>query len=124
MSKTLTFSYFQTYIPFLEVQNKIQLLRKRFLHTDLGKIYQAIPLDALIKKLDLTHNTKGPKSIFSPKGKIALEFLKCYTGFSDIKLAQYIRSSIDAQIFCDVYFKEETLGFDYKIISKNKSRDI
>ena len=118
MLKIKRFSNFQRFIPFLDVQDKIQILQKRFIATDLGKIYQAIPFNELVKKYKLKQNKKVPTAIFSPHGKIALEFLKCYTGYSDRKLAQYIRGSIDAQIFCDLYFDDQTIKFDYKLISK------
>ena len=118
MLKIKRFSGFQKFIPFLDVQDKIQILKKRFFATDLGKIYRAIPFNEIIKKLKLKHNEKGPESLFSPRGKIALEILKAYTGFSDRKLSQYIRGNIDAQIFCDIYFDDKTIDFDYKLISK------
>jgi len=118
MLKVRKFSEFQKHIPFLDVQEKLQLLKKRFLYTDLGKMYLAIPFQEIIKKLNLKQNKKGPAAYFSPKSKIALEFLKSYTGFSDRKLAQYLRGSIDAQMFCDIYFDEGITSFDYKLISK------
>jgi len=118
MLKIRKFSEFQKHIPFLDVQEKLELLQKRFLSTDLGKIYLAIPFQELIKKLKLKHNRKGPEAYFSPRSKIALEFLKSYTGFSDRKLAEYLRGSIDAQLFCDIYFDERIISFDYKLISR------
>lgn len=47
-----------------------------------------------------------------------MEILKCYTGFSDRKLAEALISNINYQIFCNVYFPLETVKFDYKLISK------
>ena len=118
MLKVKRFSGFQKFIPYFDVQEKIQILKKRFYATDLGKIYLAIPFNEIIKELKLKHNQKGPQALFSPKGKIALEILKTYTRYSDRKLAQCIRGNINAQIFCDIYFDDKTINFDYKLISK------
>lgn len=54
---------------------------------------------------------------FSPKGRIALMFLKHYAGCSDRKLIEQLNSNLDYQFFCDV-----VLGFkritNYKIVSQ------
>ncbi|MCP3660344.1 MAG: hypothetical protein GY830_08590 [Bacteroidetes bacterium] len=49
MLKVKRFSDFQKFIPFLDVQDKIQILKKRFYATYLGKIYIAIPFNEIIK---------------------------------------------------------------------------
>jgi hypothetical protein len=54
---------------------------------------------------------------FSPKGRIALMFLKHYAGCSDKKLIEQLNGNLDYQFFCDM-----TLGFErityYKIVSQ------
>ncbi len=117
MAKVQRFIGFQQELPFVNVGDKIQLLYKRFYSTDLGKIYKAFPAESIAQKIKLTENRKGPQSIFTPAGKIRLEILKCYTGFSDRKLAEALISNINYQIFCNVYFPLETVKFDYKLIS-------
>lgn len=55
--------------------------------------------------------------MFSPRGRIALMFLKHYAGCSDRKLIEQLNSNIDYQFFCDIH-----LGLDritnYKIVSQ------
>lgn len=121
MSKVKRFSLYQQELPFLNIQDKIPLLYKRFYASDLGKIYKALPAEKIVKKIKLKKNRKGPEAIFTPAGKIRLEFLKCYTGFSDKRLSEEIMSNINYQIFCDVCFPIETVKFDYKVISKIRS---
>lgn len=121
MSKVKRFSLYQQELSLLNIQDKIPLLYKRFYASDLGKIYMALPVQEIVKKIKLKKNRKGPEGIFTPEGKIRLEFLKCYTGFSDKRLSEEIISNINYQIFCDVYFNIETVKFDYKLISKIRS---
>jgi len=83
----------------------------------LGKIYQAIPWEALIKSLKLKEKRKGRSSQFSPQGKLALMFLKSYTGLSDRKLYEHLNGSIQYQLFCGIFLGPEKLA-DFKIISK------
>ncbi|MCV6631714.1 MAG: transposase [Flavobacteriaceae bacterium] len=53
--------------------------------------------------------------LFSPKGRIALMFLKHYAGCSDKKLIEQLNGNLDYQFFCDM-----SLGFEritnYKIV--------
>lgn len=55
--------------------------------------------------------------LFSPKGRIALMFLKHYAGCSDKKLIEQLNGNLDYQFFCDM-----SLGFEritnYKIVSQ------
>ena len=116
--KVNRFSRFQQELSFLNVQDKIQQLYTRFYSTKLGKIYKAFPAEKIAKKFKIQEKNKGPESIFTPTGKIRLEYLKCYTGFSDKKLSEELMSNINYQLFCDVHFPLEVLRFDYKLISK------
>jgi len=83
----------------------------------LGKIYQAIPWQKLIRSLKLKENRKGRSSQFSPQGKLALMFLKSYSGLSDRKLYEHLNGSIQYQLFCGIFLGPEKLR-DFKIISK------
>ena len=57
-------------------ENDFDTFYARFLKSDLGKIYQSIPWEEMIKTMKIKTYRKGPKSIFSSKRKIALMFLK------------------------------------------------
>jgi len=87
------------------------------LESELGKIYQAIPWEKLIKSLKLKEKRKGRCSQFSPQGKLALMFLKSYSGLSDRKLYEHLNGSIQYQLFCGIILGPEKL-IDFKIISR------
>jgi transposase len=69
--------------------------------SDLGKIYLAIPWYDLVSVFKIKESIKGTKNYFSPKGKIALMFLKHYACCSDKKLIEQLNANIDYQFFCD-----------------------
>jgi len=104
-------------ISFISPQKEFSLYWKSFLKSELGKIYQAIPWEKLIKSLRLKENRKGRNSQFSPQGKLALMFLKAYSGLSDRKLYEHLNGSIQYQLFCGVLLGPEKLA-DFKIISR------
>src|SRR5690606_13776241 len=55
--------------------------------------------------------------LFSPRGRLALMFLKHYAGCSDQKLIEQLNSNLDYQFFCDI-----SLGYkritNFKIVSQ------
>jgi hypothetical protein len=104
-------------ISFISPQQEFSLYWNSFLESELGKIYQAIPWEKLIKSLNLKENRKGRSSQFSPQGKLALMFLKSYSGQSDRKLYEHLNGNIQYQLFCGILLGPEKLT-DYKIISK------
>ena len=104
-------------ISFISPQKEFSLYWNSFLESELGKIYQAIPWEKLIKSLKLRENRKGRSSQFSPQGKLALMFLKSYTGLSDRKLYEHMNGSIQYQLFCGIFLGPEKLA-DFKIISR------
>ena len=59
-----------------------------FLKSELGEIYKVIPWKELIKNLNIKEPRKGQAVNFSPKGKMALMFLKAYNGLPDQKLIE------------------------------------
>ena len=111
---------FQPQIPFYFLENNFDQFKLRFLQSDLGKIYKAIPWNKLVKSFKLRDARKGPKSFFSPKGKIALMFLKHYAGVSDRKLIEHLNGNIEWQFFCDIYLQDNRLE-NYKIVSEIRS---
>ena len=89
-----------------------------FMQTDLGKIYSAIPWEKLVESLGLRNQSKGPSSIFSPRGKLALMFLKHYSACSDRKLIDQFNGNIHYQIFCDTLLSPGKGLKNYKIVSQ------
>jgi len=77
----------------------------------------AIPWDELVKQFKLKDSTKGPCSLFSPRGKLALMFLKHYACCSDKRLIEQLNGNIEYQFFCDIYLGAERLT-NYKIVSE------
>jgi len=85
-----------------------QLLHQKFLQTDLGQLYVAIPFEQLVKhipspKYDLSG--KGCKPWFDLKGAVALLILKHYTGLSDEMLIDRINTDWCMQMFCGIQLK-------------------
>ena len=113
MLKIQRISGFQHQFSFLSKAENLEVFFKRFLESDLGKIYSATPWDELVKKFKIKTSRKGPNSYFSPKGKIALMLLKHYAACSDHKLIEQLNSNIDYQFFCDIH-----LGFQRLTNSK------
>ena len=116
--KVQRISEFQHEIPFLLFNNHPEKYRSAFLASDLGKIYRSIPWRSLVDVLGLKDHNKGPDSIFSPQGKIALMFLKHYACCSDSKLISQLNANIDYQQFCDIYIPADQRLTNYKIVSE------
>ncbi len=88
-----------------------------FLKSNLGSIYVSIPWQNLIKDLKIKDKERGRDSIFSARGKLALMFLKNYTGLSDKKLLEQINANYEYQFFCDIEISPENKLNNFKIIS-------
>lgn len=108
-------------INFISPQKEFSFYFQSFIKSELGKIYQSIPWDELVKAMNIKENKKGPLQIFSPQGMIALMFLKSYSGFSDRKLISFINGSIDFQLFCGIFLGYERIT-NYKIVSSIRSK--
>lgn len=108
---------FQHSFSFLSSAENLDAFYARFLESDLGKIHSAIPWRSLADNLEIKEKAAGSKMLFSPKGRIALMFLKHYACCSDRKLIEQLNSNIDYQFFCDIH-----LGFhrltNFKIVSQ------
>ena len=59
---------------------------------------------------------RGPKPFFSPEGKVALMFLKMYTGLSAPKLLEQLNGNVHYQIFCDICINPLRPLRNYKLI--------
>lgn len=111
-------SGFQKQIFFPNLDTHFQAHSAHFYKTDLGKIYQGIPWDDLVRVFKLKESKKGPDSIFSPRGKIALMFLKHYACCSDKRLIEQLNANIHYQIFCDLVIAPSTPLTNFKIVSQ------
>ena len=64
-----------------------------------------LPLHAMAENFGLVSKSLRPKlgrrSYFTPEGKVALMFLKMYTGLSCPKLMEQLNGNIHYQMFCD-----------------------
>ena len=58
----------------------------------------------------------GRRSFFTPEGKVALMFLKMYTGLSCPKLLEQLNGNIHYQIFCDVIIAPTRLFTNYNLL--------
>jgi len=117
MTKIRRIDNFQHNFSFTSQIEDFDLFFNRFLEGDLGKIYSAIPWNELVSTFGLNDAQKGPTSIFSPQGKIALMFLKHYAGCSDRRLVDQLNGNIDYQFFCGIHLGKNRLT-NYKIVSE------
>ena len=110
-------SDFQYSFSFLSSTEELEKFKARFLMSDLGKIYSAIPWKNLVKSFKITEAIKGPDCIFSPQGQLGLMFLKHYACCSDKRLIEQLNSNYNYQFFCGIYLGFDTLE-NYKIVSQ------
>ena len=91
-----------------------------FKTSELGRIHALLPLHEMAVRFGLTdaHPRKkaGRKSYFSPEGKVALMFLKSYTGLSAPKLMEQLNANIHYQIFCGIRINSRNPLTSYKLI--------
>ena len=94
-----------------------------FKTSELGRIKSLLPLREMAISFNLTeeHLThkrvkRGRKSFFTPEGKVALAFLKMYTGLSAPKLMEALNGNIHYQIFCGIRISPENQLTNYKLI--------
>ena len=55
--------------------------------------------------------------MFSPQGKMALMFLKSYSGMSDRRVYEQLNGNIQWQMFCGIFQGPEKL-VGFKVISR------
>jgi len=85
-----------------------RLLHEKFLQTDLGELYLAIPFERLATTIPPIRYSKtglGRKPWFDVKGGIALLVLKHYLQLSDELLIQRINTDWSMQLFCGILLK-------------------
>lgn len=113
------FSELQTTFSFFSEEN-FEIFKERFFQSNLGRIYQAIPWEEMVKSFGLKENKLGRKRIFPPQGMLALMFLKNYSGLSDEKLIEQLNGNVEWQFFCGIYLGFERLT-NFKIVSYIRS---
>jgi len=77
----------------------------KFINTELGQLYQAIPFSDLQNQFPI-HSQKGRPAYMELQGGIALQILKSYLGLSDEKLIARINSDWVLQYFCGIRLKD------------------
>lgn len=91
-----------------------------FKKSEIGRIHALLPLHEMAVRFGLvdTHPRKkfGRKSYFSPEGKVALMFLKSYTGLSAPKLMEQLNANIHYQIFCGIRINSRNPLTNYNLI--------
>jgi len=103
LGQFLLYFAMQIYQLSLTFKGQEYLLEQRFFNSDLGRIYQAIPLDELAKNIPAPARAKsglGRKPWLSVKGGIGLMFLKHYLNLSDEKLLQRLNTDWCMRHFC------------------------
>ena len=76
----------------------------------------AISFGLVEEKPKSLRTKRGRKSFFTPEGKVALAFLKMYTGLSAPKLMEALNGNNHYQIFCGIRISPENQLTNYKLI--------
>lgn len=124
MVKLAKISEIQPILPLTEY-DFIQKYRESFHQSELGRIYEQLPLKELTEAISEKMPPKKPqgnKPMFPPEGEIALMFLKPYTGLSDDGLVQMLNGSLHMQMFCGVLIDPSKPLKDGKIVSAIRNR--
>ena len=92
-----------------------------FKKSEIGRIHTLLPLHEMAVRFGLVdaHPRKkaGRKPYFSPEGKVALMFLKSYTGLSAPKLMEQLNANIHYQIVCGIRISSRNPLTNYKLIA-------
>lgn len=119
MSKVRNFSEIAPNIAFPEF-NFYELYYSTFEKSELGRIKKLLPLHEMAENFGLVRKSMRPKlgrkSFFTPEGKVALMFLKMYTGLSCPKLLEQLNGNIHYQIFCDMIIDPTRPLTNYKLL--------
>ena len=122
MAKVRNLSDIQQEIAFTEF-DFYQRYEDSFKTSELGRIKSFLPLREMAISFGLLEEKpksirakRGRKSYFTPEGKVALVFLKMYTGLSAPKLMEALNGNIHYQIFCGIRISPENQLTNYKLI--------
>lgn len=95
----------QTYGTFSLFENNEHLIPQHFINTDLGQLFQAIPLDELAQNIPPPKGEwsgLGRKGLLTVRGGLALMFLKHYLSLSDEMLIDRLNTDWSMQYFCGI----------------------
>ena len=119
MAKVKNFSGISPTLPFTEF-DFYDLYRQTFEKSELGMIKRKLPLHEMAENFGLTRRgmraKRGRREYFSQEGKVALMFLKMYTGLSCPKLMEQLNGNIHYQLFCDVIINPQHPLTNYKLL--------
>ena len=122
MAKIRNLSEIRQEIAFTEF-DFYQRYAETFKSSELGRIKSLLPLREMAISFNLIEEhpmhkrvKRGRKSFFTPEGKVALAFLKMYTGLSAPKLMEALNGNIHYQIFCGIRISPEDPLTNYKLI--------
>ena len=122
MAKVRNLSDTQQQIAFTE-HDFYQRYVETFKTSGLGRIKSLLPFHEMAISFGLIEERpksirakRGRKSFFTPEGKVALAFLKMYTGLSAPKLMEALNGNIHYQIFCGIRISPENQLTNYKLI--------
>lgn len=122
MAKIQNLSELSQSIAFTEY-DFYDLYNQTFAFTELGRMKSLLPLKEMAKNFGLIDSSqnfrqvkRGRKPYFQPEGKVALMFLKMYTGLSAPKLMQELNGNIHYQIFCGIRINPMSPLTNYKVI--------
>lgn len=110
------FSGIQREFQFFPGEN-FELFENRFYRSDLGKLYKAVPWKKLIKDFGIKEKIAGRPFVFPAQGRLALMFLKNYSGLSDKRLIEQLNGNIEWQFFSGIYLGHKRID-NYKIVSQ------
>jgi hypothetical protein len=111
-------SQFQHTFDFQRPEDHFHAIKAAFEASDLGAIYLAIPWNTIVNGFNLKEYKKGPQTIFSKKGKVALMFLKHHACCSDKRLIEQLNANVHYQLFCDILLAPGEQIKNYKIVSQ------
>ncbi|MFV1977076.1 MAG: transposase [Candidatus Scalindua sp.] len=94
-----------------------------FKNTELGRIYDSIPWEALSTCLpQQKKNRPGAVNWFSNAGMFGVMFLKHYTNLSDEKLLDRINTDWALQLFCGILLQDHEQIKDRAIVSRIRGK--
>jgi hypothetical protein len=97
-------------------------LRQRiFAQTSLGQFHASLPIVQLAALLPRPKGKVGAKPWFDHYGRIALQFLKAYEGWSDEELLERINTDWALQWFCGLQLADNEKIKDKDLIWKTRT---
>lgn len=120
MAKVQNLSGISPDLPFTEF-DFYDLYRQTFEHSELGRIKKKLPLGEMAENLGLRSSMRpkrGRRSYFTPESKVALMFLKMYTGLSSPRLMDQLNVNIHYQLFCGVRIDPTHPLTNYKLLDE------